>query len=567
MDSTNNNSPKPSPDRQLDNGQTQLIQNKSPPEAIKKRVTIKDPSSALPPPDGGWGWMVVLACFIACAGVVGLTRAFGIIYVEIKTAFPDSSDLALSWVPGLYNTLSTGFGCGAGLCTTPGIMMVAKYFKKRRSLANGLCLAGTSSGAFVQPLIVEWLANKYGFRGAMLIMGGFILHISAFALVYRPLEKPVRKPKNIPQTSRRYSSVKRYFSFITCWFSKNPYKQPSPHENTPESKIMLKETSPFPNAIEMIPANGSATPSSSPERDSDREESPIDSDEVKEMYRRQSTCLHHSVNDLSTLAAIEQHPKKKGPTGLKKYLDYTIFWNRAYILFWISSFCTSIGYPHASVFMPAYAETNLGIDKTKIGFFLSITAGADLIGRIGIGYLADLNLFKKTHAYIIAVTTTATATLALPFMVDFKDLAIHSAFYGLGVGSFFMLTPVILTDHHGTEKVASSYGLVRLSHGLASLICAPIAGSLRDITGTYVPGFIFMGLSMLCGALVCFAIPRALVYERKKEALRRGSTMSGVVDYQPVGNGSNYIAPADERRASHSSLSSWGRRYSVDPDV
>jgi len=232
------------------------------------------------------------------------------------------------------------------------------------------------------------------------------------------------------------------------------------------------------------------------------------------------------------------------------------------VLFVASSALTSVGYPHASVFMPTYATQTLGVPKENTASLLSITAVADLIGRVGVGYLADLNIFKKTHGYMVAVATTATATLLLPVMKNYVDLGINSAFYGLGVGSFFMLTPVILTDHHGPEKVASSYGLLRLFHGVMSLIAPPIAGAFSDISGSYIPGFIFMGIAMMFGSFICFFLPRALAYEERKEANRKLSSAS--LSYSPMGE---INGPSEkERRSSHSSLTSWGRRFSVDPE-
>lgn len=42
-------------------------------------------------------------------------------------------------------------GFGAGLSTTPGIIMTSRYFSKRRALANGICVSGTAVGSMLIP--------------------------------------------------------------------------------------------------------------------------------------------------------------------------------------------------------------------------------------------------------------------------------------------------------------------------------------------------------------------------------------------------------------------------------
>lgn len=41
------------------------------------------------PPDGGWGWVVVVASFVSNMIVDGILYTFGILYVELQIEFPD----------------------------------------------------------------------------------------------------------------------------------------------------------------------------------------------------------------------------------------------------------------------------------------------------------------------------------------------------------------------------------------------------------------------------------------------------------------------------------------------
>lgn len=79
-------------------------------------------------------------------------------------------------------------GIGGGLSTTPGIIIVSMYFNKRRALANGICVSGTAAGSFVFPILIEYLIQKFGFHGTLLLLGAGMLHVCVSATLYRPLD-------------------------------------------------------------------------------------------------------------------------------------------------------------------------------------------------------------------------------------------------------------------------------------------------------------------------------------------------------------------------------------------
>ena len=71
-------------------------------ETIVKNETEKKPNA----PDGGWGWMIVLAMAI-CHAVYGIVvRSFGVTYIELLNRFEESAT-ATAWV-GALNLLMTG---------------------------------------------------------------------------------------------------------------------------------------------------------------------------------------------------------------------------------------------------------------------------------------------------------------------------------------------------------------------------------------------------------------------------------------------------------------------------
>ena len=152
-----------------------------------KEATIKNIAKSADiknPPDGGWGWAVVIASFIAYMITDGCTFSFGIMYAELLHYFNESK-AATAWVNSLYVsfpllagpvagvainrygcrivtiagsllsglgfvlsffatniwtlyfTLGLMAGIGTAFIYVPCVIVVAYYFQKKRAFATG----------------------------------------------------------------------------------------------------------------------------------------------------------------------------------------------------------------------------------------------------------------------------------------------------------------------------------------------------------------------------------------------------------------------------------------------
>lgn len=69
------------------------------------------------------------------------------------------------------------------------------------------------------------------------------------------------------------------------------------------------------------------------------------------------------------------------------------------------------------------------------------------------------------------------AVLAIPMAHSFYVLACSVGMYGLCLGCWFLLVPVLLADQYGTDKISSSYGLVRMFQSFGAISIPPLAGT------------------------------------------------------------------------------------------
>ncbi|XP_066591120.1 monocarboxylate transporter 13 [Prorops nasuta] len=193
----------------------------------------------LVPPDGGWGWLVLLAAVAVNFLIPGTIKSFGVLFVEFIEVFK-ATNAEAAWIPALcyflysslgplssvlsvkysYRTVtliggtfsavgmmlsyfanSVAFlcvsygvlvGAGAGLAFPPTVYIVTSYFLRLRGFANGLCISGSALGSIFLPPALRYLLGTFGYRGAVLIMGAVTLNVWACAFLYQPVEKHMK---------------------------------------------------------------------------------------------------------------------------------------------------------------------------------------------------------------------------------------------------------------------------------------------------------------------------------------------------------------------------------------
>ncbi|XP_045449646.1 monocarboxylate transporter 4 [Melitaea cinxia] len=191
-----------------------------------------------PPPDGGYGWVVVFASFMCNLVVDGIAYTFGIFLPELVTFFGEGKG-TVAWVgsllSGVYlaagpvvSALCNKYGCravcvagslvaatafvlstfsksvtmmmitygliggmGFGMIYLPSVVAVGYYFETRRSLATGIAVCGSGVGTFSFAPLAAVLLNEFGsWQNANLLLAGLILNCAVFGALMRPLVYP-----------------------------------------------------------------------------------------------------------------------------------------------------------------------------------------------------------------------------------------------------------------------------------------------------------------------------------------------------------------------------------------
>lgn len=202
------------------------------------------------PPDGGFGWCVVLAAFSVQFFVLGTMNNFGILFTKLLEEFGESKQ-ATSWVGsityglmfgtgpiatsvserigcrpvaiigalvGMVGTLLASFsdsifkmyltegflfGVGASLCYFPSVIILPQYFYKNLSMANGLVACGSGVGTMAMGPVINYVIENYGWRTSCRMTTGLFLICALISLTYRPNEVLQRMLKNARKDQRQ----------------------------------------------------------------------------------------------------------------------------------------------------------------------------------------------------------------------------------------------------------------------------------------------------------------------------------------------------------------------------
>ncbi|KAG5336532.1 MOT1 protein, partial [Acromyrmex charruanus] len=186
-------------------------------------------------PDGGWGWFVCLGSSLITLSLRSLDPSFGLLFKDLlenlnvdstwtsiimsvldaivnfsgfligpllkkysyrQVAFFGSllscSGLIITSqansIPYIICSYSVLGGLGTGLAMASSFVALNTFFDKKRGQAVGFSMAGNALAMMFIPLLVHMLLDIYGFRGTILIAGGWALHSLVGSCLLRPLE-------------------------------------------------------------------------------------------------------------------------------------------------------------------------------------------------------------------------------------------------------------------------------------------------------------------------------------------------------------------------------------------
>ncbi|XP_068601974.1 monocarboxylate transporter 1-like [Brachionichthys hirsutus] len=427
------------------------------------------------PPEGGWGWAVVVGAFISIGFSYAFPKSITVFFKEIEVIF-DATPSQVSWISSIMlavmyaggpisSILVNKFGsrpivmiggclAGAGLvgasfCNTvgqlyfsigvvgglglafnlnPALTMIGKYFYKRRPIANGIAMAG--SPVFLSTLapLNSWLYDQFGWRGSFLILGGLLLNCCVAGSLMRPIG-----PK------------------------------PQPPEAASEA------------------GEGKAAG-----------------------------------------AAAAARPKKTPLQTVNAFIDLTLFKHRGFLLYLGGNVVMFFGIFAPLVFLSNYAKSK-GISKDKAAFLLSILAFVDMFARPSMGMLANTKWVRPRIQYFFAaaVLYNGVCHVLAPLSYSYAGFVVYAIFFGFAFGWLSSVLFETLMDLVGATRFSSAVGLVTIVECGPVLLGPPVTGQFYNYYLHYDYTYISSGAILILAGVILFVGMsinyRLLERERKAE--------------------------------------------------
>nr|XP_042909751.1 monocarboxylate transporter 12-like [Parasteatoda tepidariorum] len=145
---------------------------------------------------------------------------------------------------------------------------------------------------------------------------------------------------------------------------------------------------------------------------------------------------------------------------------------------------------------------DLGIDRTDCVFLVSTFSIADLIGRVGSGWITDSGIMKRKHLMMGNMILVGGLLAATSFTTTYIAVTAISVCTGLVVGINLILFYALLEEYLGIRQLPMAIGLMNFSIGVISLVTPLLTGYFRDTMGSYDHLFHLLGgASIFCGLL------------------------------------------------------------------
>ncbi|XP_049455705.1 monocarboxylate transporter 9-like [Epinephelus fuscoguttatus] len=462
--------------------------------------------------DGGWGWAIVVASFLAQLLAYGSPQSVGVLYPEWLHAFQEGKGMT-AWVGSLVAgvgliaspvcsacvdnfgarpvTIFSGVmvagglmlsafapnvqflifsygivvGLGCGLVYAATLTITCQYFDKRRGLALGIVTTGTSVGAFIYASAQNELIVLYGLDGCLLIIGAVALNLMACAGFMRPLNMP------------------GYY-----------LKQKAALERNTEEQLFEK-----PPLDDLMITTGSK--STTPEKTLTVKELliTIDSKDLAVQTEKKKGSF------LSGLAIMKVIKKKQ--QAYSKYMQSMneILQDQAMVAFCIAVFLFSLGAFPPVLFIEDVAQSEGLIEEVSVIPLVSIGAIATCVGKLVLGVLVDIRWINGIYLYAFTMFAGGLALLLIPITKSYLGLQILSVVLGFFSGNW-SLTSYITTKIVGLDKLTQAHGILMFFGGFGIMLGPPVVGWFFDWTQSYDLAFYFSGGCVELGAVILFLL-------------------------------------------------------------
>ena len=485
--------------------------------------------------DSNLAWLVCLGAFITLFATIGIDTSFGVVMGSLMELL-ESNAYKVSWIQSVHSSLmfvfafvssimlkrfsfrrvvligtilcSTSYlvsaflqnyaglfilygvigGAGSGLLYTTSNIACAHYFDKWKALSTGLSMTGAGIGT----MGVSWLGNyvniRYGCRGYFILLFMIASLTMVFALFLSPIRNDNRENDNKEEKKQQ------------------TYK-------TLGSELQDKTASSMTNHKTILDFNYDENKPKvvdSPINIHGRRRSIIASNQEIVAHDEARQDRRSSINENALINALKEYHTEPKPEaqGNGKVRNILILLNsKTMILYCMVHVMFELAYYVPIVYLPEMMMKDHGISRELAGTILSVFGFCHITGKILTGLIVQYLTISPIMLAAASIGLLGISSICFAFCSTYVHFVIVTAAYGSILASFGVLTPLVVIEIVGDEKLKDGFGLVMIAKMVSTIWGPPIGGALKDWSGNYNSAFYASGTFHIIGAflniLVC----------------------------------------------------------------
>ena len=178
----------------------------------------------------------------------------------------------------------------------------------------------------------------------------------------------------------------------------------------------------------------------------------------------------------------------------------------AFYLLLVGSMCSIGAVGGTMQNLKLFLSLDIKLAQGEVAQIASLVLAGSLIGRVGMGYLADR--LPKKHVMLLIYSIVAAAIPLLYFADQPAARYGFALLFGIGLGGDYMIIPLMAAELFGVKMLGRLMGIVLTADGIAEATAPMLVATIRDQTGSYATGFsVLIGLAAL-GAAAVALLPR-----------------------------------------------------------
>jgi len=185
----------------------------------------------------------------------------------------------------------------------------------------------------------------------------------------------------------------------------------------------------------------------------------------------------------------------------------TILHRPAFYLLLVGSMCSIAAVGGTNQHLKLFLSLDHGYAQTAAAQVASLVLVSSLVGRLGMGWLADR--IPKKYVMLLIYLLVVSAIPLLFLTATPGAIYLFAVVFGIGLGGEYMVIPLMAAELFGVHVLGRVMGIVLAADGVGEAVAPWLVGRMRDAAGSYASGFVALIACALVGAVAISFLPRA----------------------------------------------------------